>query len=261
MNLDLDDIAVKVACREDGGCEATPRVEPVPATVVYTEDFEAIEAADPQALGGAALGEGAGFIIFADVWLGEVGTGLFLYQYGAFPAPNGTPGFSSVATGEGGPAQGDQYLNVYSDYDNQDHGFGRTINTSVFQEPRSLANGGITAEDIGFCWIFTGDYKAPFVGGIAEPASNATANAYILTLDPNANFAATNVERFDTTSASTTEWASFSVDVDTADPLLIGQILQLGFNTTATNFEDSGVYYDNLELSKRAGACPPDPEP
>ena len=261
VNLDLDDIAVKVACREDGGCEATPRVEPVPATVVYTEDFEAIEAADPQALGGAALGEGAGFIIFADVWLGEVGTGLFLYQYGAFPAPNGTPGFSSVATGEGGPAQGDQYLNVYSDYDNQDHGFGRTINTSVFQEPRSLANGGITAEDIGFCWTFTGDYKAPFVGGIAEPASNATANAYILTLDPNANFAATNVERFDTTLASTADWASFSVDVDTADPLLIGQILQLGFNTTATNFEDSGVYYDNLELSKRPGACPPDPEP
>jgi len=262
VNLDLDDISIKVACRDEGGCEATPRAESsAPATVVYTEDFEALNAADPLALGGDQLGGGAGFIIFADVWLGEVGTGTFLYQYGAFPAPNGTPGFSSIAGGEGGPEQGSQYLNIYSDYDNGDHAFGRTINTSVFQEPRSLANGGITADDLGKCWTFTGDYKAPFQGGIATPESNATANAYILTLDPDANFAATNVERFDTTLASTTEWARFSVDVDTADPLLIGQILQFGFNTTATNFEDSGVYYDNLELTERPGACPPDPEP
>lgn len=255
--LDLDDIEVKVACRDAGDCEATPRAEPEPPTVVYAENFESLDAADPSALGFF----GAGFGVFADVWDGPVGTGIFLYQYGVFSAPNGGPGFSSIATnGEGGPEQGDQYLNVYSDYDNQDHANGYTINTSVLRDLRDV-NNPITAEDIGLCWTFTGDYKAPFQGGIAEPASNATGNAYIVTLDPNDGFAATNVDRFDTTEASNTEWASFSVDVDTADPLLIGQILQVGFNTTATNFEDSGVYYDNLEVSTRPGACPPDPEP
>ncbi len=257
VNLDVDDIELKVACRDAGDCEATPRGEPVPATVVYAENFESLDAADPSALGFS----GAGFGVFADVWIGPVGTGTFLYQYGVFSAPNGGPGFSSIANnGEGGPEQGVQYLNVYSDYNNQDHANGYTINTSVLRDLRNV-NNPITAEDIGLCWTFTGDYKAPFQGGIAEPASNATGNAFIVTLDPSANFAATNVDRFDTTAASNTQWASFRVDVDTADPLLIGQVLQIGFNTTATNFDDSGVYYDNLEVTTRPGACPPDPGP
>jgi hypothetical protein len=249
VDLDLDDIEVKVACRDVGGCRATPRLEPVPATVVYSQDFEGLNIAFPDALGTLVGGEG--FVVFADVWDGEVGTGIFLYQYGPFTAPNGGPGFSAIATGEGGPEQGSQYLNIYSDYDNQDHANGFNINTSVFQERT------ITTAELGLCWTLTGDYKAPFQGGIAEPASNATANAFLVTLDPMAGFAATNDIRFDTTDASNTDWASFSIDVDLADPLLEGQLLQFGFNTTATNFEDSGVYYDNLEVSTRPGACPP----
>ncbi|MDH3510526.1 MAG: family 16 glycosylhydrolase [Gammaproteobacteria bacterium] len=250
VNLDLDDIKVKVACRDDGGCEATPRAESVPATVVYSEDFESLNAADPDALGTL----GAGYIVFADVWFDVVG-GLLAYTYGPFSAPNGGPGFSAIAGGEGGVDQGSQYLNIYSDYDNQDHGNNRLINTSVFREQT------IIAADLGKCWTFTGDYKSPFAGGIAEPTSNATANAFSVTLDPGANFAATNDVRFDTTDASNTDWAPFSLDIDLADPLLEGQILQFGFNTTATMFEDSGVFYDNLEVSTRPGACPPDPEP
>jgi hypothetical protein len=123
----------------------------------------------------------------------------------------------------------------------------------------------IGAADIGLCWTFTGDYKAPTVGGIAEPDTNATTNAFFVTLDPNdtdpitGGWAATNEERFETTAASNTEYARFSVSVDLADPQLIGQVLQIGFNTRATNFEDSGVYYDNLEVSTRPGACPAAP--
>ena len=250
VNLDVDDIEVKVACRDVGGCQATPRAESVPATVVYSEDFESLNAADPDALGTL----GAGYRVFADVWFDFVG-GLLAYTYGPFSAPNGGAGFSAIAGGEGGVDQGLQYLNIYSDYDNQDHGNNRIINTSVFREQT------IITADLGKCWTFTGDYKAPFAGGIAEPASNATANAFSVTLDPGANFAATNDVRFDTTEADNTDWAPFSLDIDLADPLLEGQILQFGFNTTATNFEDSGVYYDNLEVATRPGACPPDPEP
>jgi len=248
--VDLDDISVKVACRDAGGCEATPRSDGVPATVVYTQDFESLDAGDPDVLGTNGSEK---FLVFADVWDGEVGTGIFKYQYGPFAAPNGGPGFSAIANnGEGGVDQGLQYLNIYSDYDNADHtnGNGYNINTSVFREK------SMTADDIGLCWTFTADYKAPFVGGIAEPGSNATANAFFVTLDPGAGFSRTNNVRFDTTAASNTEWASFSISLDTADSLLIGQLLQFGFNTTAANEDDSGVYYDNLVVTTRPGACP-----
>jgi hypothetical protein len=30
------------------------------------------------------------------------------------------------------------------------------------------------------------------------------------------------------------------------DPLLEGQILQIGFRNTAQNFEGSGIFYDNV---------------
>jgi beta-glucanase (GH16 family) len=251
VDLDLDDIEVRVTCRDEGGCQATARAPgDAPSTIEYEQDFEALNQADPDALAND------GFVVFADVWIGEVGTGVFLYQYGTFPAPNGGPGFSAIANGEGGTAQGSQYLNIYSDYGNQDHGNGLTINTSVFQELRDLEN-RITAADIPSCWTFTFDYKSPFQNGIADPASNATANVFFVTLDPNAGFAATNDIRFDTTAASNMDWASGSIRIDLSDPLLVDQILQVGFNTTATNFEDSGVFYDNLELTSRPGACPP----
>jgi beta-glucanase (GH16 family) len=273
VDLDLDDISVKVACRDTNACQATPRAESsVPANVRYSEDFEALDEADPDAL---KPDGGAGFQIFADVWDGEVGVPAnFLYQYGPFPAPNpgAGPGFAQLINdaAECFAEAGVKCLNAFSDYNNQDHTPGRTcgvgggsvgcnINTNVLRDIRSLGS-PITAADIGLCWTFTGEYKAPFANGIADPASNATANAFIVTLDPMAGFAATNIDRFDTTEASNTDYATFSVQLDAADPALIGQILQIGFNTTATNFEDSGVYYDNLELSTRPGACP-DPGP
>jgi beta-glucanase (GH16 family) len=251
VDLDLDDIEVRITCRDEGDCQATARAPgDAPATVEYEQDFEALSQADPAALAND------GFVFFADVWMGEVGSGEFQYQYGPGPAPNGGEGFSAVAGGEGGPEQGTQYLNIYSDYANQDHGNGLTINTSVLQELRDLRN-RLTAADIPSCWTFTFDYKSPFANGIANPASNATANVFFVTLDPDAGFISTNDIRFDTTGASNTDWASGSISIDLSDTQLIGQLLQVGFNTTATNFEDSGVFYDNLELTSRPGGCPP----
>ncbi|MBT8443600.1 MAG: family 16 glycosylhydrolase, partial [Gammaproteobacteria bacterium] len=73
VNLDLDDISIKVACRDIGGCEATPRAAEAsaPPVVVYTEDFESLVASDANALGPG----GADWQIFADVWDGEVDVG------------------------------------------------------------------------------------------------------------------------------------------------------------------------------------------
>ena len=101
----------------------------------------------------------------------------------------------------------------------------------------------------GNLFTFSFDYKAPPTGGIAEPASNATASAFIVTLDPNAGFARTNDIRIDMTNADPVNWGSTSLELLLSDPALVGQILQFGFSTVATGYEDSGVYYDNLSFS------------
>ena len=111
----------------------------------YDQNFESLNAMDPGA-------------IAADGWLGfanvfDAPGGNFLYNYGPFRAPNGGPGFSSiVSSGNAGPAQQAQQLNVYSDYNNGDHGNGRYIEANVFREMP------IGAGDVGSTWTFKFDY-------------------------------------------------------------------------------------------------------
>ena len=235
--------------------------------VSYSQDFESVDAGNTSALG--PFGED--FKIFADVWgkVGgdaTVGTDIFLYSYGPFAAPNGGPGFSAIAGGEGGAAQGAQYLNIYSDYNNADQtaggacgGDGCTLNTSVFREST------IGAADIGSTWTLSFDVKSPFANGIFDgTAANPnggdinnpqSASAFIKTLDPNAGYATTNDIRADTTLVSNTDWVRVSISLDVTDALLEGQILQFGFNTVSTEYGDSGVYYDNVCFSSGGDDC------
>jgi len=201
------------------------------ALTTFSENFEGLNPADGSALGNA------GWKVFANVF--SPGGG-YLYGYGTFPAPNGTPGFSSISTGQGGPAQGAQGLVVYSDYNNADHGIGNLIEANVFQEQANIALG-----DVGL-WRFTFDAK---LGDLASPT---TALAFIKTLDPNNGFATTNFLSLDTTSLPTT-WGTYSIDIN-VDSSLAGQILQFGFASTATNYNNSGMQYDNVNFS-------PVPEP
>lgn len=208
------------------------------AVTSYSQDFDGLDAANSLALG---LAGGDQYKIFADVWFGPVGS-TFLYSYGVFSAPNGGAGFSAIAAGEGaGDPVTDQYLNIYSDYNNADQANGFTVNTSVFQEQT------IDANDIGTSVTFSGTYKAPSSGGMGDSTS-ATGNVYVKTLDQNNGYATTNHLIVDTTLAGNSEWVDFSITLDLSDALLEGQLLQFGFNTTATNYENSGVYYDNLEF-------------
>ena len=231
---------------------------PTDTVTPYNQDFDGLDATSASALG--PFGEG--FSIFADVWDGEVGTGTFLYSYGPFAAPNGGPGFSAIAFGEGqGDSVTDQYLNIYSDYNNADHANGFNINTAVFKEQT------IDAADIPGVFTLKGDFKAPSSCGIGwDPncgadgmpgggddfsPNTATASIFIKTLDPSAGFATTNDIRFDSTIADPNTWGTFSIEVRLTDPLLAGQILQFGFGTVATLYNDSGVYYDNLSFAPR----------
>ena len=194
--------------------------------VFYETDFES---------GNAGAGEiGDGWLSFAAVFA----DGNFAYSYGPFPSPNNTGGFTSYATGEAGEAQGSQYLNVFSDYNNGDHANGLVIEAASFQETV------FSASDAG-TYVFSFDAKAPFEGGIAPPT---TAYAYIRVLDPNNGFASSVDVRVDVSEVSNTEWARYTVEA-TLDESLDGQILQFGFSNSATDYNPSGVFYDNVNFS------------
>jgi hypothetical protein len=241
--------------------------------VSYAQDFEAVNAADAAALG--PFGEN--FKVFADVWGkagasdAEVGVDLFLYSYGPFAAPNGGPAFSAVAGGEGGLYQGTQYLNIYSDYNNADQAVGGgscgatqscTINTSVFREST------IGVGDIGSIWTLTFDAKSAFAGGIFDAGIDnggninkpTSATAFIKTLNPAAGFATTNDIRLDMTNVSNNEWGQFVISIDLSNAALAGQLIQFGFNDVTTQYDNTGVYYDNICFDN-AGGCPGTPNP
>jgi exo-beta-1,3-glucanase (GH17 family) len=173
-----------------------------------------------------------GWLVGANVF--EPDGTTFVYDYFAFPAPNGGPAFSAVATGEGGPEQGNRQLSIYSDYNNNDHSAGRIIEAIVFRE-RTIVPG-----DVGTIVTFTFDAKK----GNIEGAS--TALAFIKTLDPGAGFATTNFVSEDTTNLPDT-WSPFSISL-AIDASLVGQVLQFGFQSRASNFEGSGVFYDNVKF-------------
>lgn len=195
------------------------------ALTPYSQDFEGMTISDTGAL------TADNWMVFANVF-GP--TWDYWYGYGAFPAPNDGFGFCQVVTGEGGGAQGMNQLVSFSDYNNGDHANGAHIEANVFQEMT------VGAGDIGETWVFEFDAKM----GNLEGAS--TALAFIKTLNPAAGWATTNYITLDMT-ATPASWVTESITI-VIDPSLDGQILQIGFSNMATNYEGSGVYYDNINF-------------
>jgi hypothetical protein len=218
----------------------------VPQLTPFSEDFEGLDPADPDALANA------GWLVFGNVFNGA--TGDYLYGYGPFPSPNGGAAFAGIVTGEGGPDQGAQQLSVYSDYNNGDHGNGHLIEANVFQEQI------VDAANVGQTWVFSFDAKR---GNINDPAfpgcpCSTTAFAFIKTIDPAAGFALTNFITIDTTDLPDT-WGSYELSIE-IDASLPGQIFQFGFLTNATLFEPSGNFYDNISFAEEVPAvCDPAP--
>ncbi len=200
------------------------------ALTPYSQDFETLDIASPTAL------SGNGWLVFGNVF--DSGDN-YLYGYGPFAAPNGTGGFSSIATGEGGAEQGQQYLNVFSDYLNGDHGFGNKIEANVFQE-QVIASG-----DLGSTYQFAFDYKASSQNG---PSGQTRTMAFIKVLDPNSGYALVAFPVVETTTASTSNWARGVINI-TIGSGWTGHILQFGFLSNATLYQPSGVYYDNITFS------------
>ena len=126
-----------------GGASGSPITE-------YQQDFEALDPTSATAL------EDDGWLYFGNVFAED---GTFKFGFGPFAAPTTSGQISAIPSGEGGPAQGDQQLVVFSNYDccQPDEGhFNGTdvVETIVFQEISP-----IPAEFIGQVFRFTFDGK------------------------------------------------------------------------------------------------------
>jgi hypothetical protein len=194
----------------------------------YTQNFEGMALADPAAL------SADGWLVYGNVF--DPTHTIYYYGYGPFPAPNPGGGFSALVSGQGGPAQGAQQLSVYSDYNNGDHANGNWVESNVYEEQT------VGAADVGSKWTFKFDAKLGNLSG------GTTALAFIKTLNPAAGYAMTNFLTVDLTTIPAS-WGTFSISIN-IDPSLVGQLLQFGFANTATHYEGSGVFYDNVSFTR-----------
>jgi hypothetical protein len=192
----------------------------------YSQDFEGLDQTDITAL------DADGWIVYGNVYAPDGTT--WLYGYGPFPAPNDGAAFCQIALGEGGVEQGAQQLNTFSDYLNLDHLNGNLVEANIFQEL------SINQSDVGETWVF--DFEAKL--GNLEGAT--TAAAFIKTIDPGNGYAMTNFISQDMTATPAT-WTGYSLSIEII-PELSGQLLQFGFLNVATDYEGSGVFYDNLDF-------------
>lgn len=194
----------------------------------YTQNFESLVQADPAAL------SNDGWVVFGNVF--DPTHTVYYYGYGPFPAPNPGGGFSALVSGQGGPSQGNQQLSVYSDYNNGDHGNGNLVESNVYHEQT------IGAADVGQIAVFQFDAKhGAWSGG------SATTAAFIKTLNPAAGYATTHLVTVDLTGAPES-WGTYSIMLP-IDASLVGQLFQFGFVNTATHYDSSGMFYDNINFS------------
>ncbi|MGB5291578.1 MAG: hypothetical protein WBN41_09035 [Lysobacterales bacterium] len=201
------------------------------AQISFTDDFESyVTPPDGNAIGG-------GWLAFANVFEGFPACDPFLYNYGApFLTPNSNSAFSNITVGATGQA-----LNVFSNYDDDQHANGNCIETSVFQERV------VTAADAD-SYTFEFDTEVP-----APLGTDVNTFGFIKLLDPNNGF---SLDLFETVSTITAGSKTITVALDaTAD----GKILQWGFSTVASNYLASGRLYDNVEFAVTPVVVPPGP--
>ncbi len=193
------------------------------ALAAYSQDFENLVQTDPSALAND------GWLVYGNV---STPTGTYLYGYGPYPAPNDGFAFCQIDMLQGGTDQGLQQLVVFSDYNNTDHANGNLVESNTYQEQT------VGAADVGTIWTFE------FQAKLGNLEGSSTALAFIKTLNPSAGYALTNFITADMTAIPTT-WGGYSLSIP-IDASLEGQLLQIGFANTATLYEGSGVFYDNI---------------
>ena len=237
------------------------------AITEFSQDFEGLSVAD--GVNGLDDLVNAGWEVAGNVYDGDTSVtpypGNYLYFYGWFAAPNnGGGGFSAIANDDvSANNSGTNYLNVYNNYDAREaQESGEITNAIIAQEYT------IDASEIGKTVTVTFDAKRPDfeddgLGGDASSAAGngcvvqCVANAFVKTLDPANNYNTTNYELIETTAISQSDWTGYTITLDLTDPLLEGQLLQVGFESFATGDGNTGVYYDNIVLTLNGDVAEP----
>jgi hypothetical protein len=191
------------------------------ALVNYSQDFETLKQADPAAL------SNDGWRIFANIY--DTDKTTLIDDYGIFVAPNNDAGFSTITV-----TDSNQQLKTFSDYTNTAHADGKWIEALVFQQQL------ISAADVGSILSFTFDVKQ----GDQIPDSSST--AFLKTSSSGSSL---------DTTAYGTDWGTETLSL-TIDNSMVGELVQFGFSTTATNYRASGVLYDNISFSSTVVPVP-----
>ena len=194
------------------------------AAITFSDDFESyVSPPDGNAIGG-------GWIAFANVFTGFPACAPYLYNYGPFLTPNSNSAFSGIVN----PNGDNQVLNVFSNYDDDQHANGNCIETSVFQEVVFSA-----ADVDSYTFLFDTQVPAPL--GV-----DVNTYGFVKLLDPNNGF---SLDLFEQVSTVTAGIKSITVALDASAD---GKILQWGFSTVASNYEASGRFYDNVSFAPAA---------
>jgi hypothetical protein len=226
----------------------------------YSQDFEGLTPAPQPTDPFESSLTDDGWLFFAN---GFDAFGNYLFGYGPFGAPNHGEAISAVVMGEGGPMQGAQQLSVFSNYFDPVHGAcdglppGDSSSPScIFLETNVFKEQIIGADDVGTTWRFEFDAKRGNIEGAT------TALAFFKVLNPFTGYSLTEFLWVDMTGI-TNMWAGHSLSILIGD--WEGQILQFGFLNTATDYEGSGIYYDNVAFGPaplgvafdvKPGSCP-----
>lgn len=192
-----------------------------------------------------SAGSHAALSSYSDDFQGYGGADFFT-PWAGFSDNCGFPGGYSFAPPTGGPqitalandGMGNEYLNFYANYDNgtchSGAGPNPVENISVFIQQDftgAEAAGGAT-------WTFEFDYREADV----PPAGSTTVGAFIRVFDGVFNLL--DEQTLDTSGSSVWQTGTLSQTLDAA--WVNGGIIQFGFTNGVQNFEDSGMFYDNV---------------
>lgn len=203
---------------------------PIASIGTYEQDFEGMTESDADALAND------GWLVGANVF-DPTGT-TYLYGYFADPAPNGGAAFSELNGDLGGPAQGDVQMSVFNDYSNGDQALGNRIEAVVFQERT------VGPSDVGTTMSFSFDAHRRDLAGASA------ARAFLKILDPDNGFSQMAIAEVDMTGVPDA-WTPYSISLP-IEAVHEGKLFQFGFDSTASNYQPSGIDYDNLVLAVAA---------
>ncbi len=204
----------------------------IDAISTYSSDFES-----------PLLADMVGDTDVEDFKIGNIVNGGAGWFPGTFGAPaNYNNGFSRIVPGEGDLAQGDQQLSIFNDY-NSFGAFGTNPPGTSVQSFVTRDVGTVGAGDEGVTYRFSFDAK---LGNIESPWQ---AEAFVKVLkQSDASYIELANNTFDSDAILTVDWAGGFIEL-VIDSGMVGELVQLGFNSTSTDYGPTGVFYDNLDFS------------